>query len=356
MLIKKENFGKTTDGKEAYLFTLANKNGLRVMITGFGGRIVQLWLPDRNGHFDDVVMGFDTLDPYLVSNPYFGALIGRYANRIGNAAFTLNGKTYRLSANIPPHHLHGGAGGFDSRLWTVEPVEETDGGTLKLTLASPDGDQGYPGNLQAEVVYTLTGDNRLSIAYTARTDADTVVNLTNHSYFNLKGHNAGTILGHQIRIDADRYQPTDASCIPNSAPESVAGTPFDLREMAAIGSRINAEHIQMSQNLGFDIHFYFTERKDKGSGPRLACEVHEPESGRTMQVLTTKPGTQLYTSNYIKDDSVVTGKGGHLYQQYCGFCLETQYPPDSPNNPAFPPVVLHPGEEYRHKTIYAFGV
>jgi len=354
MLIQKEIFGKTADGQTVYLFTLANKNGVRVQITNFGGRLVQLWLPDRHGHLDDVIMGFDTLDSYLRPNHAFGALIGRYANRIANAAFTLNGKHYTLYPNTPPHHLHGGAVGFDSTLWDAQ---ETSDGTLLLALTSPDGDQGYPGNLRAEVVYTLTEDNRLSIAYNARTDADTIVNLTNHNYFNLKGHNAGTILDHQIRIDADTYLPTDTAGIPFGGPEPVAGTPFDLREMTTIGSRVNADHAQMREKAGFDHHYFFTVAN---AGLKQVCAVREPESGRTMELWTTKPGMQLYISTNIQgaqrpNDTAFIGKGGYVYQQYCGFCLETQYPPDSPNNPIFPSVVLRPGEEYRHETVFVFG-
>jgi aldose 1-epimerase len=350
MFMQKEYFGKTSDNQEAYLFTLSN-DGIRVMISNYGGRMVQLWLPDRNGHFDDVIMGFDTLDSYLQPNHGFGALIGRYANRIANASFTLNGKKYFLNPNIPPHHLHGGSGGFDNKLWDAE---ETNDGKLKLTLTSPDGDQGYPGNLRAEVVYSLSSDNRLSIAYKARTDAPTIVNLTNHCYFNLKGHNTGTILGHHIRIDADAYLPTNAAGIPSGRAESVAGTPFDLREMTSIGSRINMDHVQMREKSGFDHHYFFAEEKERSL--RQVCEIHEPESGRTMELWTTKPGMQFYISTNIKGDSIFTGKGGYVYRQYCGFCLETQYPPDSPNNPTFPSVVLHPGETYQHETVFVFTV
>jgi aldose 1-epimerase len=347
MLIQKEGFGKTADGKEVHLFTLSNKNGLRLLITDFGGRMVQLWLPDRDGRFDDVIMGFDTIDPYLIRNPFFGALVGRYANRIANAAFTLNGKKYQLDINAPPHHLHGGSGGFANKVWDAE---ESDG-KLKLTLASPDGDQGYPGNLQAEVIYALSGDNRLSIEYAARTDADTIVNLTNHNYFNLKGHNTGTVLGHRIRIEADSYLPTDAAGIPFAGPAPVEGTPFDLRKMIEIGSRINSEDVQMAQKFGFDVHYFFPE----GKGLRRFCEVEEPESGRAMEMWTTKPGVQFYTSNFIKDKFIFAGKGGCVYRQYCGFCLESQFPPDSPNNAGFPSIILHPGEEYRHETVFTFG-
>ena len=352
MTIDKKYFGKASDGKDAHLFTLANKNGIRAMITNFGGRIAQLWLPDRSGRFDDVVMGFDSLYPYQNPHPYFGALIGRFANRIANGVFSLNGKTYNLDTNNPPNHLHGGIQGFDSRVWAAEPVEEEDGGKLRLTLESPNGDQGYPGNLQVQVVYSLTGDNRLSIAYNAQTDADTIVNLTNHSYFNLKGHNSGTVLNHRLRINANTYLPTDATGIPLGGAEDVAGTPFDMREMPSLGSRINDHHIQMSQKSGFDIHFISW---NQGRDLKKLCEVIEPDSRRTMEVWTTKPGVHLYTSNYIKDNAVVTGKGGYVYQQYCGFCLETQYPPNSPNNPALPSVVLRRGEEYRHETVFVFG-
>jgi aldose 1-epimerase len=348
--VKKELFGKTKQGREVFLFTLTNKNGLQVMITNFGGRLVQLWLPDRNGHFDDVIMGFDTLDPYLIRNPYFGALVGRCANRIAGASFPLHDRVYSLDSNSPPHHLHGGGGGFDKCLWGAEILEEGGEKKLKLTLMSPEGDQGYPGNLWVEVLYSLTGTNHLSIDYSAHSDAETIVNLTNHTYFNLKGHNTGTILGHRISIDADEYLPTDPAGIPLAGPAGVAGTPFDLCTMTEIGSRIASPHEQMVQKSGFDIHYFFRKKDDL----RRVCKVEEPESGRKMEVWTTKPGMQFYTANNIKDNFVFTGKGGYTYTQYCGLCLETQYAPNSPNNPAFPSIVLYPGKNYRHRTDYVF--
>ena len=353
MTVQKEVFGKLSDNREAHLFTLTNKNGLRLVVTNFGGRMVQLWTPDRQGRFADIITGFDTLDSYINRNPYFGALVGRYANRIANSAFTLNGKVFKLDANMPPdnvHHLHGGAKGFSYLLWDAEPLEEDDGGKLRLTLTSPDGDQGYPGTLFAEIIYTLTRDNSLSITYSAKTDADTVVNLTNHVYFNLKGHNSGDILGHKIKIEADSFLPTDPVGIPLGNPAKVDGTPFDLRTMTEIGSRYNADHEQLTRQSGFDIHYFLDSRKEL----RKVCEVEEPEQGRKMEVLTTKPGIQFYMSNKIGTNAVFTGKGGYVYKQYCGFCLETQYPPDSPNRPDLQMAVLHPGEKYFHETVFRF--
>ena len=355
MTVKKEIFGKLDDGKEAYLFTLTNKNGLRLSITNFGGRMVQLWTPDRQGRFDDIITGFDTLDRYVNRNPYFGALVGRYANRISNSTFTLNGKTYKLDPNQPPdqiHHLHGGTRGFSYLLWNAEVPEEDEGGKLRLTLTSPDGDQGYPGKLDAEVIYTLSNDNDLSIKYSAKTDADTVVNLTNHTYFNLKGHSSGNILGHRIRIDADSFQPTNSAGIPSDSPTKVDGTPFDLRSMTEIGGRYNEKHEQLIQQSGFDIHYYLNSEKKL----RKVCEVEEPEQGRRMEVWTTKPGIQFYMGNKIGSNVSFTGKGGYVYKQYCGFCLETQYPPDGPNGPDPSMVILRPGEEYCHETVFKLRI
>jgi aldose 1-epimerase len=350
LLVKKEFFGKLNDGREAQLYTLVNKNGLRLLITNFGGRMVQLWTPNRDGRFDDIITGFDSLDPYLIRNPYFGALVGRYATRINNSAFTLNGKTYNLDPNQAPNHLHGGAKGFSNLLWDAEPLEEDGGGKLELTLTSPDGDQGYPGKLEVKVIYTLGADNSLSIKYFAKTDADTVVNLTNHVYFNLKGHNSGDILGHRIRIAADEYLPSDSADIPLGGPAKVEGTPFDLRAMTEIGSRIHSSYEQIAQKLGFDVHYCLDDKKEL----RKVCEVEEPEQGRGMEVRTTKPGIVFYTANKIKDNFTFVGKGAYVYKQYCGFCLETQYPPDGPNGPYKDSVILRPGEEYCHETVFSF--
>ena len=353
MTVKKEIFGKLDDGREAHLYTLENKNGLRLLITNFGGRMVQFWVPDSKGNFSDIITGFDSLDQYVNRNPYFGALVGRYANRIAQSSFSLNGKTYSLDANIAPHHLHGGVRGFSYLLWEAEPMEEEDGGKLRLCLTSPDVDQGYPGTVRAEVIYTLDKKNRLSINYSAKTDADTIINLTNHVYFNLKGHKSGSILGHRISIDADHYLPTDSLGIPLGGRAPVKDTPFDLRSMTEIGSRYNTKHEQLLQQSGFDHHFFLNQNSPGTGSLRKVCEVEEPEQGRRMEVWTTKPGMQFYMGNKINGN--FTGKGGFVYGQYCAFCLETQYAPDSPNGPDSSMVLLRPGEEYSHETVYAFS-
>lgn len=358
-MIKKEIFGKLKDGREAHLFTLTNRNGLRLLVTDFGGRMVQLWVPDRGGKLADIITGFDNLEQYENRNPYFGALVGRYANRIANASFALNGKTYRVDANMPPdqvHHLHGGARGFSYLLWDAPDPLSPETGSLRLKLNSPDGDMGFPGNLAVDVIYTLTEDNGVSIKYSAKTDGDTVINLTNHVYFNLKGHDSGNILGHRIRIDSDSYLPTNPSGIPLDGPAKVDGTPFDLRNLTEIGSRYNMDHEQLRQQSGFDYHFFLNGKKEQRcSALGIVCEAEEPESGRKMEVWTTKPGMQFYMGNKIGTAAALTGKGGYVYKQYCAFCLETQYPPDGPNGAYRSMVILRPSEEYRHETVYKFS-
>ena len=352
MTVKKEVFGKLNDGREAHLFTLTNKNGFRLLITNFGGRMVQLWTPDRNGRLADIITGFDNLEQYVNRNPYFGAVVGRYANRIANSKFTLNGKNYDLVPSQLPelvHHLHGGIANFSYTLWNAEILDEPDGGKLRLTLTSPDGDQGYPGKVDVEVVYTLTKDNGLSLGYFAKTGADTPVNLTNHVYFNLAGHSSGPVLDHKIRIDSDFYLPVDPAGIPLGERAKVEGTPFDLRAMTKIGSRYNDSHVQMAQQSGFDVHYYF----NKGKELKKVCELEEPGQGRRMEVWTTKPGMQFYTGNKITANTF-KGKGGYVYAQYGGLCLETQFPPDSPNRSNASEVILRPGVEYRHETVYRF--
>ena len=351
MSIQREVFGAAPDGSAVYLYTLMNSSGMRLKVTTFGGRMVQLYVPGRAGRLDDIIMGFDTLQPYMVRNPYFGALVGRCANRISNARFLLNGIWYELDRNAAPNHLHGGTGGFDKCVWRAEMIKNPERETLELTLCSPDGDQGYPGNLNVAVRYTLTEDNELCLSYRAFCDADTVINLTNHNYFNLAGHDSGNILNHRIRIDADAYTPTDAAHIPNGNICPVSGTPFDLRQPVRIGDRIHAfEEPQLAQSEGFDVNYVL---RNYDGRMRCVAEVEEPESGRRMTVLTNQRALQFYTANYIHGNFI--GKGGHAYPQHCGFCLETQGFPNSPNIPSFPPVLLHPGEEYRHDTVYAFA-
>jgi aldose 1-epimerase len=342
-------FGKLPDGRVAYLFTLTNRNHIQAWVTNYGGRIVSLSVPDRNGKFADVVLGFDSLAEYLSNGgTYFGALIGRYANRIGGARFTLDGVEYKLEKNDGENTLHGGSQGFDKKLWT--PRLLPDGG-LELTYRSKDGEEGYPGNLTATVVYRLTDANEIRIDYRAVTDKDTVVNLTNHSYFNLKGAGSGDILGHVLTLHAGRFTPVDSGLIPTGELRSVAGTPFDFRTPVAIGARIGQNDEQLKRGRGYDHNFVLDKQ---GSGPQLAARVEEPESGRVLEVFTTEPGIQFYTGNFL--DGTVRGKGGKVYPQRGALCLETQHFPDSPNKPAFPSVVLHPGRQFAETTVFRFSV
>ena len=352
MSITKKHFGNLPDGRKAELYTLENGRGMKAAVTTYGAKLVQLWSLDREGKMADIITGFDTLEPYLNRNPYFGALVGRCANRISNASFTLDGRTYQLDCNKPPHHLHGGQDGFDKRLFEAEAVEEETRDTLILKLFSPHGDQGYPGNLWLTAEYSLTQDNELVLHYRARTDAPTPVNITNHSYFNLGGHDSGNVLGHHIWVDADAFTPTKEGGIPTGEFCAVEGTPMDLRREVCIGERIHADYFQLKQNQGFDIN-YVLNHPEKGL--RRVCELSDPGSGRRMEVQTTMPGLQVYTANYLKGDFVFRGKGGHLYDENCGLCLETQFHPNTPNTPAFGTVILRPGEEYNHTTIYRFS-
>jgi aldose 1-epimerase len=305
-------------------------------------------VPDKDGKLADVTLGFDKLEDYVKSSPYFGCITGRVANRIANAKFTLDGKEYALAANNGKHTLHGGKVGFDKRVWQAEPFRTAAGQGLKLTYTSPDGEEGFPGNLACTVTYVLNDANELVIAYKATTDKQTPVNLTNHAYFNLAGHGNGTVLDHVVQIKADKYTPTDESLIPTGKIEPVAGTPFDFTQPTRIGERI--KQIK-ADPVGYDLNYVLgTKRTD---APQHVATVTEPTSGRVMEVLTTEPGIQLYTGNFLKD---LKGKGGATYPQYGAFCLETQFFPDSPNQPNFPSIVLKPGEEYRQTTIYRFGV
>ena len=343
-------FGKTPDGQAIERYTLRNANGVEADIITWGGIVTRLVVPDRSGKPGDVVLGFDGPEGYLAEHPYFGALIGRYGNRIARAQFTLNGKTYKLAANNGPNALHGGLRGFDKRLWSARPLSAPEGQALELTYVSKDGEEGYPGTLTARVVYTLTGDNVLRIEYEARTDQDTVVNLTNHSYFNLAGQASGDILSHVIQIDADRFTPVDATLIPTGELRPVAGTPFDFRTPERIGARIDANDEQIKAGKGYDHNFVLNGRMGT---LRRAARVTEPASGRVMEVHTTEPGVQFYTGNFL--DGSLKGKEGAVYKFRTGFCLETQHFPDSPNQPSFPSTVLKPGQTYRSKTEYRFS-
>ena len=346
--IKKNAFGKTAEG-QVDLYTLTNRNGIEVRITNYGGRVVSILAPDRHGKMADVVLGFDSLDDYLGSNPFFGALVGRYANRIAKARFTLDGVEYKLAQNNGPNSLHGGLKGFDKVIWAARELLK-DPPTLELTYVSQDGEEGYPGKLKAKVVYALTDDNELRIDYTATTDKDTVLNLTNHSYFNLAGQGNGDILKHEIMINADRFTPVDATLIPTGELRQVQGTPLDFRRATAIGARIDADDEQLKFGKGYDHNFVINRT---GHGLSLAARVTEPESGRVMEVLTTQPGVQFYTGNFL--DGTVHGKGGKVYGRRSAFCLETQHFPDSPNQPKFPSAELKPGQTYHQTTVYKFS-
>jgi len=340
----KKLFDRTPDGKEVYLFTIGNKNGLTAEIINYGGIVVSLYVPDKNGKADDVVLGCDSLEDYSDS-PYFGAVIGRYANRIENAVFELNGKEYRLAKNDGNNHLHGGIKGFDKVVWDV--LEHSDN-TLKLHYLSPDGEEGYPGNLDITVTYTITDDNELSIDYKAKSDADTIVNLTNHSYFNLSGHDSGNILNHQLKINAEKFTVSNEELIPTGEIAGVEGTPLDFRNLRPIGDGIQADNIHIKYGNGYDHNFVLNV---SGKEPEFAAEVFDPASGRRMKVYTTKPGIQLYTGNYISD---IKGKGGIRYGKNGGLCLETQFFPNSVKHKHFPSPVLKAGELYHHITIYKF--
>jgi aldose 1-epimerase len=338
------DFGKTREGAAVRIFTLTNKNGVEATITNYGGRVVSLKVPDKKGAMGDVVLGFESLEGYLNENPYFGALIGRYANRIGHAQFKLDGVLYKVPKNDADNSLHGGTRGFDKVVWT--PKELPDGG-LELKYLSKDGEEGYPGNCTVTVVYHLTDDNELKIEYAASTDKDTVVNLTNHSYFNLKG--SGDILGHIVTIPADRYTPVDSGLIPTGALTVVTGTPFDFRKPTAVSARIAQSDEQLRLGKGYDHNWVLNK---KGSELSMAARVEEPSSGRVMEVWTTQPGLQFYTGNFL--DGTIKGKGGWVYARRSALCLETQHFPDSPNKPKFPSTVLKPGMPFKSTTIYKF--
>ncbi|MBL8173818.1 MAG: galactose mutarotase [Bryobacterales bacterium] len=346
--ITKEPFGKAKTGELVERYTLRNGNGMEVAILTYGGIVQAIRLPNGPGKMLDVALGFDTLDGYLGEHPYFGALIGRYGNRIGNAKFTLNGKEYKLAANNNGHSLHGGLKGFDKVVWAPKELAG-DEPALELAYTSRDGEEGYPGELRVTVRYTLTNNNELRLDYGANSSQDTVVNLTNHSYFNLAGAGEGDILGHTIQILADRFTPVDAGLIPTGELRAVAGTPFDFLEPKAIGSRILQDDPQMVNGKGYDHNYVL----NSGGGQlALAARVTGPQGLRTMEVLTTEPGIQFYSGNFL--DGSNKGKGGRAYGHRYGFCLETQHFPDSPNKPDFPPVVLKAGQQYQSTTVYRF--
>lgn len=344
--IAKSDFGKLPDGTVIESYTLYNIHGASATIITYGATLTQLFVPDKNGKLGDVVLGFDKLESYEGDpHPFFGATIGRYGNRIANGKFTLDGKEYHLYINNPPNSLHGGKVGFDRRVWKAASSEDAQGEAVRFTYVSPDGEEGYPGTLTVSVTYTLTASNELQINYAAETDKPTVLNLTNHSYFNLGG--TGDVLKHVLELHADKYTPVDATLIPTGQIASVAGTPLDFRKPTPIGA-----HIGEIQDIGGYDHNFVVNGKP--GTLRLAAKVDDPATGRQMEVWTSEPGMQFYSAIHL--DPSIVGKGGKPYQKYGALCLETQHYPDSPNHPTFPTTVLRPGQKFRSETIYKFSV
>lgn len=348
--IDKRSFGKLADGTTVDIYTLKNRNGLVTEITNYGGSVVSLRTPDRRGRMADIVLGYSEASGYVADTSYFGALIGRYANRIAQGKFTLNSVDYQLAKNNDPNHLHGGVRGFNKVVWQAREVSHSEGVALELTYLSKDNEEGYPGNLSVTATYVLTNANELRIEYTAATDKETVVNLTHHSYFNLAGAGAGDVLGHVVKINADRFTPVDQTLIPTGELKAVKGTPFDFNQAFSIGSRINQADNQLVLGKGYDHNFVLNKM---GQELSLAATVYEPRSGRALEMWTTEPGMQLYTGNFLNR---VRGKAGKIYNWRGGFCLEAQHFPDSPNKPAFPSTVLKPGARYTQTTVYKFFV
>jgi aldose 1-epimerase len=345
MNIRTEPYGQTPEGAEISLYTLTNAKGLRARIINYGAVLVSLEVPDRHGKLDDIVLGFETLEAYIAQRVYFGATVGRYANRIGNARFVLNGVEYKLTANEGPNQLHGGLQGFDKKVWQADEVTAAgDRAWARMSYVSPDGEEGYPGNLRCTVTYMLTNDDELRISYEAETDKKTVLNLTNHSYWNLAGQGAGAVLGHELMINASKFTVVGKNLIPTGAIASVLDMPLDFQAPRTIGSRLR----QLSR--GYDHNYVLNGKPD---ALKLCASVHERSSGREMEIYTTEPGVQLYTGNYL--DGSVVGKGGKAYARHAGFCLETQHYPDSPNKPGFPSTVLEPGRRFASLTVHKFS-
>ena len=345
-------FGKTPDGKAVELITLKHKSGVEARVATYGGIILSLRTSDRTGAFDDIVLGFDDITPYFDKSPYFGCIIGRYCNRIAKGQFTLDGTTYKLATNNGPNHLHGGVKGWDKVVWAATTFHDARGVGVVLRYTSPDGEEGYPGTVQAEVTYTLNDAGQLVVDYRATTDKPTIINMTQHSYFNLGGAKTKDILGHELTLNADQYTPIDATSIPTGEHAPVAGTPFDFTTSTAIGARINADHPQLKNGLGYD-HNYVVRQSAAGALTE-AARIVEPVTGRTLAIASTEPGIQFYSGNFL--DGTITGKGGRVYAHRSGFCLEPQHYPDSPNRPNFPSTILRPGQEYRSQTVFTFGV
>jgi aldose 1-epimerase len=351
MKIHKESFGEF-DGKSVDIYTLTNANQVEIKITNYGGIVTSIKLPDKNGKSDDVVLGYNNLQEYVNNNPYFGSIVGRYGNRIGNAKFTLDGDEFTLAKNDGENNLHGGFKGFDKVLWNAEPVTGEDSVSLNLTYLSKDGEEGFPGNLEVTVTYTLTDDNSFRIDYSATTDKTTVVNLTNHAYWNFAGEGSGDVLRHELMLNADYFTPVAQGLITTGEIISVENTPMDYRKPATIGDRIESDYDQLKFGRGYDHNWVLNTKEDDKPSP--AAKVYEPVSGRFMEVFTTEPGIQFYSGNFL--DGSITGKSGKTYGFRNGFCLETQHFPDSPNKPEFPSVVLRRGETYKTTTIHKFSV
>ena len=350
--VSKTAFGRMPDGTQVDGFAISNASGTSMHVITYGGIITSLKTADRYGKFADIVLGYDNLDGYLKDSPYFGAIVGRYANRIAKGRFTLDGKTYQLPINNPPNSLHGGTRGLDKVVWSATPFDSATSAGVVLTYVSPDGDQGYPGRLDIRVTYTLDDRNVLTVEYAATADKPTPVNLSQHSYFNLAGEATRDILGHVLRVHATRYTPVDSTLIPTGDLSPVVGSPFDFLKPTAIGARIEEKNEQLRFGGGYDHNFVIDPIYDVSVG--TAARVVEPSTGRTLDISTNQPGLQFYSGNFL--DGSITGKSGRVYKHRYGFCLETQGFPDSPNKPAFPSTILRPGEHYQSMTVYTFGV
>ncbi|HVZ99427.1 MAG TPA: aldose epimerase family protein [Caulobacterales bacterium] len=348
--IEEAAFGQTSEGQQVKLFTLTNEHGMEVKLMSYGAAITSIKTPDRTGAIGQVVLGFDTLDPYLAGVPFFGAVVGRYGNRIARGHFTLDGHTYTLATNNAPNHLHGGDRGFDKRVWDARPFEDDKGPGVEFTYVSADGEEGYPGELTAHVTYQLGADDTLTISYEATTTKATPVNLTNHAYFNLSGDVQRDILGEQLKINADRFTPVDSTLIPTGELKPVEGTPFDFRAPTAIGARIDAHNQQITYGHGYD-HNWVLNQTAPGQMTE-AAELYDAQSGRVMTIRTTEPGIQFYSGNFL--DGSLNGRGV-AFARRIALCLETQHFPDSPNHPSFPSTILQPGDTYRSQTVLTFA-
>lgn len=346
---KKENFG-VADGKKVEIYTLTNSKGVEARITTYGAALVSLKVPDNKGALADVVLGYDTVDGYVSDTAYFGATIGRYGNRIAKGKFTLDGKVYSLATNNGENHLHGGPKGFHKRIWKAKPYTDANGVNLEFIYTSKDGEEAYPGKLNVKVVYTLTDNNEIKLNYSATSDKNTIINLTNHSYFNLAGAGSGTILNHQLQINADQFTPTDAGSIPTGELQNVKGTPMDFTAPTAIGERIDQSFEQLVLGKGYDHNWVLNKT---GNALTSIAKAYEPTSGRVLEVFTTEPGVQFYSGNFLDG---VKGKNGKIYQKRDGFCLETQHFPDSPNKPNFPSTFLKANQPFSSTTVYKFSI